>query len=121
MAVKDIHPMIRQLRHIVGIDNTHKKKNKGIFHLHYPGYIRNKLVNFYTIFRFRSLEGYSSDNKAILGSIVFVFVLINKTDSGPIVGLTLCTCKISTIRKETKTLICLHMGKKSPLLLLNLT
>jgi hypothetical protein len=40
--------------------------------------------------RHRKTEGYKSHNKAVLGCVVLVLVLVGKSQPGPVVGLTLC-------------------------------
>ena len=35
-------------------------------------------------------EGYKSDNKAVLWSVVFVLILVDQSDPGPVICFSLC-------------------------------
>jgi hypothetical protein len=58
-----------------------------------------KLFMNYIINRERPVA-YESDNKSVLGSIVFVFVLVDEPNPGPVVSLSLCRTKGKEFNQE---------------------
>jgi hypothetical protein len=58
-----------------------------------------KLFMNYIINRERPVA-YESDNKSVLGSIVFVFVLVDEPNPGPVVSLSLCQTRKNSIKNK---------------------